>query len=246
MSQSIEEVLEQCRQRLARGETIDSCLAAYPTHAAELTRLLPIVTRAQALATDPNPAFSARARQRFASRVATARADRQRAAWSRGPLGFLQNLLVPLAVVLVLLLSGFGLVEASQNTLPDSPLYTVKQAQENVAQVFTRGADGKAAYHLRTANRRLQELQTAEQLRKGPAVLLTLAVGMVQASNAATVQIAQTSGPSHDQLVASARPLFDRERRTLERYSRSRVPAVAAEANRLIGQLNADDRSLGR
>src|SRR6185437_13736855 len=112
MDQSIAEILEECRQRMARGETIDSCLAAYPAHGAELARLLPIVARARLLTSDPDPVYVDRARQRFARNLAAARDQRLRTSRS-GPFGWLQNLLVPFAVVLVMLLSGFGLVQAS-------------------------------------------------------------------------------------------------------------------------------------
>ena len=247
MDQPIADIIEECRARLARGETIESCLAAYPAQRVELARLLPAMARARLLAVDPDPGFADRARQRFARKLDAARQQRQRTARSRfGPLGLLQSLLVPFAVVLVLVLSGFGLVQASQNTLPDNPLYTVKQARENVAQVFTRGPQARAAFQMRSANQRLNELQAAEQLRKGPAVILTLAVRMVQASTAATQQIGQTSGPDLDQLVAAMRPLLEGERRALDRYTRNRNAEVIAVTNRLIAQIDADERALGK
>lgn len=247
MDQSIADVLEECRRRLARGETIESCLAAYPSYGGELARLLPVVARARSLASEPDPVYAERARRRFAGELTAARDRRRPTARPRsGPLGWLQNLLVPVAVVLVMVLSGFGLVQASQNTLPDSPLYTVKQAQENVAEVFARGPEAKAELQIRTANRRLGELQSAEKLRKGPMVLLTLAARMVQASTTATQQIGQTTGPRHDQLLATMRPLLERERRTLDRFTKSRNSQVAAVADRLIAQIDADEQALSR
>ncbi|MGH2461414.1 MAG: DUF5667 domain-containing protein, partial [Chloroflexota bacterium] len=198
MDEPIADIVEECRRRLARGETIEICLAAYPSHGAELARLLPIAARARSLARGPDPTFAELARRRFARDLAAARDRRQAMARPRsGPLSWLQNLLVPVAVVLVVILSGFGLVQASRNTLPDSPLYPVKQAQENVAQVLTRGPEARATLQIKTANQRLDELQTAERLRKGPIVLLTLADKMVQASTAATQQTGQTSGLGH-------------------------------------------------
>jgi len=45
LNDPVAEILEQCRVRLARGETTESCLAAYPDHADELRELLPLAAR---------------------------------------------------------------------------------------------------------------------------------------------------------------------------------------------------------
>src|SRR5581483_3731336 len=144
MDQPIADVLEQCRERMTRGETIESCLAAYPSHAEELSRLLPVVARVQSLARDPNPAYVEAARRRFAERLAAARASRPSAA-APGIRKWLQRLAIPVAIVLVLFISGFGLVQAADSTLPDSPLYSVKEARYTVDRVLARSPEARAA-----------------------------------------------------------------------------------------------------
>lgn len=245
MDQSIADVLEQCRQRMERGESIDSCLAAYPSHSAEIAPLLPIIASARSLSSDPDPAFADRSRQRFQRQVTATRARRPASTARSGLPGLLQNLLVPVAVVLVLVLSGFGLVQASQNTLPDSPLYTVKQARESLTGILSRGADARAAFEMKLANRRLLDLQAAEQQKKGPELLRIIAVQMVDASTAATQQVAQSSSQRRATLATDLRGLLAREHRALEHSAKSPNPEVSTTARRLLARIEDDQRRLG-
>ena len=70
LNDPVAEILEQCRIRLARGETTDSCLAAYPDHADELRELLPLAARVQQLSHRPNPHYAALAGRRFQTTLA--------------------------------------------------------------------------------------------------------------------------------------------------------------------------------
>lgn len=243
MNQPIVEVIEDCRQRLARGERIEDCLAAYPAHAAELRQLLPIAARVQRLGRDPDPARVEAARRRFQERLAVAR-QASLAASAPRPGGWLQRLAVPLAIVLILLLSGVGLVQAAGDALPDSPLYSVKQAQEDVARVFAWSPDRRAAIDLRLAGQRLRELEAAERLGKGPAVQRGLATRMVEQTTLATQQILQSNGAHRSTLIALYRPLVARELRALDRLTASPHPDVAATARQLRAQLLDDRQSL--
>ena len=238
MDQPIEEVLEECRQRLARGESIDGCLAAYPAHAAELARLLPIATRAQALARDPDPAAAHLARRRFRDRVSAARKSKQSSPRTE-LVGWLRRLAVPLALVLILLTSGVGLVQASDGSLPDSPLYTVKQAQESVLQIFARGPGGRAAVEMRFANQRLREIEAAQRANKPPALQRTLALRMVEATVLAAQQIGQASPAERARLLTFYRPLVANEQRVLDQLQHSRNREVATTARRLQDRLQS-------
>lgn len=243
MDQSIAEVLEQCRRRMARGDTIEGCLAAYPSHAEELARLLPIVARVQSLARDPDPSYVETSRQRFVERVVSARTSRPSPS-APGFLPWLQRLTLPVAIVLVLFLSGFGLVQAADNTLPDSPLYSVKQARDTVDRVLARSPEARAGTELRIARQQLNELLLAERLHKNPTLQRRIAVDMVQATNAATTQIGQTSGQKREALLKNARALIVQESRVLERAARGRNVQIARGARALLDQLHADDQAL--
>ena len=77
MEEQLAEVVEACRFRLARGESVEQCLADYPDHAEELRSLLPVMARLPALRRDPDAAFLHSARQRFHARLAEARAGQR-------------------------------------------------------------------------------------------------------------------------------------------------------------------------
>jgi Domain of unknown function (DUF5667) len=243
-NESIADVLDECRLRLARGESIERCLAAYPAHAAELAALLPVVARAQRLARDPDPAYAAAARRRFGAAVDAARAARGTSA-RRGVWGWLRVVVVTCAVVLVLAVSGVGLDQAAADSLPDSPLYPVKQAQETVAQFVTRSPDGQTALEIRLARQRLRELELAEQYRKPSGQLGLIVMRMVALTNQATNQAAHTSGPAHDALVGQLRQLLPEEQRALERLAGSAPSRAEPTLRQLLQELQADERQLG-
>ena len=245
MSQTIAEIVEECRQRLARGESLDNCLAEYPEHAAELAHLLPIAIVAKALAEDPDPAYAEAARRRFAATLASARRARAPSPHT-GILNWLQRLALPVAIVLVLVLSGFGLVQASDGTLPDSPLYPVKEAQENIVRTLARSPAARANAELRIARARHAELAVAEHLGKGSVMTRRLALDMVRATNVATQQILQTSGPQRPVLVEHARLLINQEKRALEPFTLSPNQQVARGARELLQQLDSDAEQLGQ
>ena len=154
-NESIADVLEECRRRLARGESVERCLAAYPAHATELAALLPLAVRAQQLARDPHPAFAAAARRRFGAAVDVARGAREAAPARRGIWGWLRVVAVAAVVVLVLGVSGVGLSQAADSSLPDSPLYPVRQANETIAQILSRSPESRTALEINLAERRL-------------------------------------------------------------------------------------------
>jgi hypothetical protein len=62
------------------------------------------------------------------------------------------------SLVLVLLLSGGGIVAASGSSMPDSPLYSVKLASEQARLFFTFSDEGKAELYTRLVDERVDEI----------------------------------------------------------------------------------------
>lgn len=243
MNRPFADILEECRQRLARSETIRGCLAAYPAHAAELQPLLPLVLRTQRLARDPEPAYAARTHRRFYAALAAEQAARRREPVA-SPFSWFKRLVVPLAVVIVMTFSGLGLVEASNDALPDSPLYTVKRAREGFEQVLVRNPQDAAALQLRLAKRRRLELERAESLHKPPALQLTVAANMVERSNAATEQVLQNQGAQREQQLTELRQLLPAEREDMNSLVTLPRSAFATTARDLQKQLLADEQKV--
>ncbi len=165
MAKKLENIFNECLERMARGESIESCLQSYPKEAAQLEPLLRTALgfswRASSL--QPRPEFKARARLRFQGAQLYAREQKQPErpgffAWQRG-------WAFALTAVLVILFTGAGTAAASSDALPDEPLYPVKLATERVRLAFTFSDAGQARLHAQLAENRVLEI--AAMARQG-------------------------------------------------------------------------------
>jgi len=147
-------ILDECLERILGGETLEQCLKLYPEQAAELRPLLETVLAVkEASAVEPRPEFKARARYQFRSAL------EEKAAPKRRPFfGWMPRWATALAIILVLLLAGGGTVVAASNSMPDSILYPVKLATEQVQLVFTTSELGKAQLCANFADKRVEEV----------------------------------------------------------------------------------------
>lgn len=154
-SRQFDNILDECLERLlAKGETIEQCLASYPEQAAELKPLLETALAAkQASAIQPRPEFRTRARYQFRSALQTMEAKKGLPFF-----GWLPGWATAVAIVLVLLLAGGGTVAAAGNSMPDEPLYPVKIASEQVRLILTPSALGKAELYANLADKRVVEI----------------------------------------------------------------------------------------
>jgi hypothetical protein len=160
MKKGIEDILNICLDRITeKGESIEQCLEDYPEHAAELEPLLKAalsVSRASS-AIKASPEFEKLAKYRFFSAL---QAKNGKKSESKMPLWRWQRrLAVAFAVILALFLVGAGTVTASASSLPGDMLYPVKTATEKIQGLFTFGNEAKAGFHIKLAQRRLNEIE---------------------------------------------------------------------------------------
>lgn len=141
MQVDIDHALEDCLQRLRRGDDLESCLSAYPEYATRLRPLLETVSViGRTLA--PPTATSAREAGRQRMLAAVARREERRARW--GPLARLFQLPISarpawrLAAMLLALclLAGGGAAAASAGSLPGDALYPLKEAGRQLRLVL--------------------------------------------------------------------------------------------------------------
>jgi hypothetical protein len=150
-------ILDECLERLlVKGETIDQCLQSYPEQADELKPLLQMAVETKtAIAIQPHPEFRERARYQLQSAFHQATEPKRRHSFifrlSRG-------WAIALSIALVVLLAGGGTVAAAGYSMPDSPLYPVKLATEQVQMTFTFTDIGKAELYAKLADRRVAEI----------------------------------------------------------------------------------------
>ncbi len=154
-SNQIDNILDDCLNRiLVRGESTEECLAHYRQYADELKPLLQtaVATR-KALTIEPHPDFRARARYQFHSALKEASSKKHRLFF-----GWQLRWVTMASLALVLLLSGGGVVAAASNSMPDSPLYQVKLATEQIQLFLTSSPEGRAELHAKLADRRVTEI----------------------------------------------------------------------------------------
>ena len=152
-SKEFNNVLNECLERLVKGETIEQCLQSYPEQANGLKPLLQMALAAkETLAIQPRPEFRAKARYQFYSALQEVKPE-------RNPFfGWLPRWATVVAIVLALLLAGGGTAAAASNSMPDNPLYSVKLATEQVQLTLTPSDIGKAKLCARLADRRVAEI----------------------------------------------------------------------------------------
>jgi hypothetical protein len=154
-NKEFDNILDDCLERLlVKGESLEQCLERYPAQAAELRPLLETALAArEASAIQPRPDFRARARYQFHSALKEMAPGKSRSSW-----GWFPRWATAVAVVLVLVLAGGGTVLAADSSMPDSPLYSVKLATEQVRLALTPSQMGKARLCAELADRRVVEI----------------------------------------------------------------------------------------
>jgi hypothetical protein len=160
MKKSFDDILDICLDRImVKGDTIEQCLESYPEQAGELEPLLRAALSSVKASSriEPSPEFQRLAKHRLISALEDK--GKKRAERRMPLLGWQRRWAVALAAVLVLILIGVSTVSASASSLPGDTLYPVKTATEKVQGFFTFGSEAKANFHMKLAQRRLDELK---------------------------------------------------------------------------------------
>jgi hypothetical protein len=157
-------IVEECLDCIATGATVDDCLSQYPKHADKLRPILSLAdkVRQTPLAT-ARPGAQERAWSRVSARAAELRAGPRLI--SLPNVGFnyrrwVKPVAISTAVILALSSFGGGTVYASQDALPNSPLYRVKLASEDVRLWFVFDDTREAEILLDQSNERMDEILT--------------------------------------------------------------------------------------
>ena len=158
MGKKLDNIFNECLERILQGESIESCLESYPKEAAELEPLLRTALGFswRASSVQARPEFKAQTRLRLKGAQLYAKQQRQPEghgffAWQRG-------WAFALTAVLVILFTGASTVAASSDALPDEPLYPVKLATEQTRLAFAFSDSSKARVHTRLAENRALEI----------------------------------------------------------------------------------------
>jgi hypothetical protein len=174
-NKQFDNILNECLDRVLRGETIEECLKNYPEQAPELAPLLhTAVTAKQAANIQPRAEFKAQARYAFKSALYEMQDKKTRRLSFLWPsFVWRTGWMVAIIIIMVVVLGGGSTMVAASNSMPDSPLYTVKLATEQAQLAVTPSDIGKAELNARFADRRADEI--AYLANKGDAHELQIA-----------------------------------------------------------------------
>jgi hypothetical protein len=199
------EVFDDCLERLTLGgETVEQCLARYPEQAEALAPLLRTATAVKRVAlTSPRPEFRAQARAQFQVALREAASRRKPSFFSfRFP-----QWAAAVSVVAVVSLGGGGTVVAANQSLPDSPLYAMKLATEEMRLNLTTSSLGKADLEMQLANRRVNEIVIMAEDGNSEGVLRATAQlnsNLIGVAGELGVSVNDSGGTSGTALVQSA------------------------------------------
>lgn len=148
------DILDVCLERLARGDTLEQCLASYPDQTTQLEPLLQTAILARAaVAITPRPEFKTQSMYQLSEAL---RETRSGGAFSF--LSFMPRWAVAISAFLVFVMVGSGTIVAAGNSMPDNFLYPVKLATERVQLTFATSDLSKARLYATLADRRVTEI----------------------------------------------------------------------------------------
>jgi len=168
---SFEDVLAQCLSDIETGRaTVEQCLARYPEHAQSLRPLLRTALAVRTTpAVEPSASFQAAAETRMMNLIAARRsaaAQRSGTPVPAKPAHHWRPVFVKVTVAVLLACSLLGgTAYAAKDSLPDSPLYPVKRAVEQVQVAVAPGDVRKARVFVRLMDQRA--IETAAMIRNG-------------------------------------------------------------------------------
>ena len=180
MNDKLYEALEVCLNALETGADIEAVLNLYPQLADELRPVLEASIQARSLTLPAVPeAAMRRGRARVLQHAAEMReaTSKPRRRWS---MFAFPRLATSLAIALIFLLSGTGLVSASNGALPGDHLYSVKRSWEDLRLFFMFSPGEREGLESEFEQKRLDEISTL--LTEGRKETIAFA-GLVTAQN---------------------------------------------------------------
>lgn len=153
------DTLEICLQELEKGREVESILAQYPDLADELRPILQTAIKARSMSA-PEPASDAqrRGRARVMQRAAELRESKVAPRKSLRVIPVFQRLALSFALLVILMLSGTGILSASASALPGESLYPVKRGWEGVRLFFIFDQEARELLANEFENERLHEV----------------------------------------------------------------------------------------
>jgi len=153
-SAKFNEILNECLEALAQGQSIEACLEKHPEQAQALHPLLETaLSTRRASAIKPRTDFREKARLQFHAAVHNSLTAKEP---HRFHLRF--GMAGAVSLILVILISGISTLAVAGNSMPDQPLYPVKLASEQTRAALAPSPIKKAVVYVRLADSRVDEI----------------------------------------------------------------------------------------
>ena len=197
MARKLEDIFNECYERMRSGESLMSCLARYPEHRAELEPMLltafDIGRRASYI--HPRPEFKHWAQVRLQGAQYHARQQRQTVTPSRSS-SWRQSWAVAAIAAIILLVTTGSTVAASSDAMPDQVLYPIKLATEEVRLALAVTDTQKAQIHTQLAETRAVEVEVMASQGKTEHAAITAArlAKQLELANSAIANLESTTG----------------------------------------------------
>ncbi len=243
--------LEECCRRVQRGEILEHCLADYPVeYHEELSRLVPLAGVLSQVRRDPSPEFQARLEQRLLAEVDKARKAQRVGLPTRIGRFFTSMPLMRLAVITLVVLvvfagTGVGVIQASDNSLPDSPLYRVKTLREWAELMLAQNnGEAQVGVYARQIGARGRELELAVLTGKPRPVVNVLAVQLAFSTEKIVDQSLQLRARGKPEPADRASMMIRNMQRHVDRLMLHASPAVRPTLRRLRVLLDRQEQRL--
>jgi hypothetical protein len=237
-------ILNECLDRILKGETVDRCLLDYPEHSKELEPLLKTALAASTISrVQPRSEFKAEARRQFQAALIEMKVKQNEKNASpvyRRQWRWRSGWALSLIAVAVLALGGGSMVAAASGSMPDSGLYSIKLAAEKVQLAITPGDVARTELNAKFAERRTDEIvylvekddvlkakNTADRLNSNLANISNLAAGG-QSVSESTAEPAPLMAPQPAGLSKNAAPSQRNEQTFVESTDTPVLMAVPA------------------
>ena len=159
---SFQSILDECLWAIQNGETVETCLGRHPRQANRLLPYLELASRvSQTPNVDPRPIAQATAWTAVRERAGELRAGkrRRRAVRITSYGAWMRPMAAAAGAVAALVAVSSGTALAAQDAMPDSPLYRVKLAGENVHLWLVFDEEHEAEILLDQSDERTDEIR---------------------------------------------------------------------------------------
>jgi hypothetical protein len=208
MNDNLEQVLDECIERIRRDQSVADVLRSHPDHADELGPLLSIASDLEAL---PDPAASGEDVMRS---FIKASAERKPTVGNKVRFFSRPFLLRAAAVLLVVFLGGWATVTASADAVPGDWLYPLKLFTERAKFFLTVNQEDKAELRIVFSSERLKE--AVKKYQQTGVLDQQLLDQMLEEARLAAQTSEDLSGPSRSLLAAQAMHASEYQRQVLD------------------------------